>query len=382
MKAKRSRSIGKSRVAVPAILLVGFAAGWSGVAIAQDSPPELLAAPFNRTEAEAWQQAWAQFLGTSVVVEDSAGISFAIIPAGEFQMGSSSNEIAELRRLWPRIETSILDDEAPHRVRLPQPFFVGIHEVTVGQFRQFVSDTGYETEAKRHHVGGRGWSESTKTFEGPSTDHTWQQTGWSPYGESHPVVNVTWNDAIAFCNWLSVKNGLDPFYSEAGANERVAILGGGGYRLLTEAEWEFACRAGTTTIWHNGGDPERLVTVGNITDLTAHDAWADDQHYTYVDATDGYAFSAPVGSFEANNFGLFDMHGNVYEWCWDAYDANAFRWRADIAVDPIVNRPETIRVLRGGSWVGNPQFTRAANRGGLSPSYCSHGIGFRVARTP
>ena len=133
------------------------------------------------------------------------------------------------------------------------------------------------------------------------------------------MVNVSWNDAIAFCNELSELEGLKPYYQSGAGCRR----DGDGYRLPTEAEWEYACRAGTTTRYQSGDDPETLAAVGNIADGTAKAkyplwTWA-------IAAQDGYVYTAPVGRFRPNAFGLYDMHGNVWEWCWDWYEADYYK---------------------------------------------------------
>ena len=127
--------------------------------------------------------------------------------------------------------------------------------------------------------------------------YSWRNTGFEQTDE-HPVVNVSWNDAVAFCKWLSKKEGKT-------------------YRLPTEAEWEYACRAGTTTRYYSGDDPETLAKVGNVADA-ALKAKFPDWKYT-IKASDGYVFTAPVGKFKPNAFGLYDMHGNAWQWCADWY---------------------------------------------------------------
>ena len=118
------------------------------------------------------------------------------------------------------------------------------------------------------------------------------------------MVNVSWNDAAAFAEWL-------------GKNE------GKTYRLPTEAEWEYACRAGTTTRYSCGDDPEGLAEVGNVADATAREKHPDRKDT--IAARDGFAYTAPIGRYRPNAFGLHDMHGNVWEWCWDAYDKDHYK---------------------------------------------------------
>jgi formylglycine-generating enzyme required for sulfatase activity len=182
-------------------------------------------------------------------VENSIGMKLAFLPAGEFLMGTSREEIDRLFALYSPIllpmERELFEGEYPsHRVRITKPLYLGIHEITVGQFRFFVEDMGYKTEAEEDGQGGYGWNQPAENFEGPNPEYSWRSTGFSQTDE-HPVVNVTWNDAMTFCEWLSRKEGLT-------------------YRLPTEAEWEYACRAGTTTRYYNGNDAETLSRVGNV----------------------------------------------------------------------------------------------------------------------
>jgi formylglycine-generating enzyme required for sulfatase activity len=231
---------------------------------------------------------------TEKTFTNSLGMKFALIPAGKLVMGS------------PQSEEGRSKDEEQHEVEIKQPFFLGIHEVRVRDFRAFVQDDGYKTEAEK--AGDKDtWTNALMT-----------QT------DDHPVVRVSWNDAQAFCAWLSKKEGKE-------------------YRLPTEAEWEYACRAGTKTRFHSGDDYAGLKEVGNF----------------------GYYSTMPVGQFKANAFGLFDMHGNVYEWCEDLYEEGG-----------------PGRVIRGGGWdwCDSPVRGRSASRGWQGPSNRLNYLGFRVAR--
>ena len=166
----------------------------------------------------------------------------------------------------------------------------------------------------------------------PDSDNGFAQT------EDHPVVNVSWNDAVAFCGWLSGRDGLKPF-------DHVHARGpwdGAGYRLPTEAEWEYACRAGTTTRYQSGDDPETAATVGNVADGTARAKYPG---WTTIAAQDGYVYTAPVGRFRANAFGLYDMQGNVWEWCWDWYHPDYYK--KSPGADPLSSSQATWRVFRG-----------------------------------
>ena len=144
---------------------------------------------------------------------------------------------------------------------------------------------------------------------------------------------------MAFCQWLSRKEGKT-------------------YRLPTEAEWEYACRAGTTTRYYSGDDPETLAKVGNVADATAKAKFPGWQ-FT-IKASDGYVFTSPVGSFRPNAFGLYDMHGNACQWCADWYGEEYYA--ASPVDDPTGPDSGDVRVLRGGSWVLGPYVTCSAGR--------------------
>jgi len=278
---------------------------------------------------------------------NSIGMKMVLIPAGEFMMGS------------PDSEPERFSDELPqHRVRITRPFYLGAYEVTVGQFRQFVEDTGYKTDAEKHGKGGEGGNESKGRFE-RDPKYTWRNPGFAQT-DDHPVVNVSWNDAVAFAAWLSRKEGKQ-------------------YRLPTEAEWEYACRAGTTTRYYFGDDPEGLVEVGNVADATLK-ARFPNSPVTTIAGRDGYVFTAPVGRFRPNAFGLYDMHGNVWEWCADWYEKGAYeRYKRGDLTPPSGGHD---RVLRGGSWHSRaPDVFRCACRNYDVPDDRNDNNGFRVART-
>jgi formylglycine-generating enzyme required for sulfatase activity len=237
---------------------------------------------------------------------------FAYIPAGSFLMGS------------PEDEPGRSFDEVQHRVVLTRPFFLAVHPVT---------------EAQWHAVMG-GTSASRK-----------------------PKVEVTWFEAVAFCNALSRREGLTPAYEGSGTSWRWNQAADG-YRLPTEAEWEYACRAGTTTAFAGGA----------ITDLGCDDPFLDTVGW-YCGNSGGER--QEVGLKPANPWGLHDMHGNVWEWCWD-------RW-ADYQpgrpVDPRGPERGSHRLIRGGSFFDGAPSCRCARRGSfVLPSVQKDDLGFRIAR--
>ncbi|MCR9201350.1 MAG: SUMF1/EgtB/PvdO family nonheme iron enzyme [Planctomycetaceae bacterium] len=296
--------------------------------------------------------------GPPAILTNRTGMQLKLIPEGSFLMGSSQSarELAVKYKEYGANESYLTDEHPRHRVTLTKPFYMGIHEVTRGQFAVFVRDQNYQTEPERDGEGGFGWNEADRKFEGPDPKYSWHS--WRNAGvaqtDDHPVVNVTWNDAVAFCQWLSRKEGRT-------------------YRLPTEAEWEYACRAETTGDFHNGDAPESLVKVGNIADATARAKYAN--WTTAVYAADGHVFTAPVGCFQANAFGLYDMHGNVWEWCSDG----PRKYSSRSVTNPIgPTGSGSSRVLRGGSWYYHAYGARSAYRSYYTPGNRNHDRGFRV----
>jgi formylglycine-generating enzyme required for sulfatase activity len=283
-----------------------------------------------------------------VQLGDNITMDLVLIPAGKFRMGSSP---AEKERL---------PDENQHDVEISHDFYLGKYEVTRAQFREFVKETGYTTEAETDGQGGWGYDESAKRIEGRMPKFTWRYTGWAQT-DQYPVVNVTWNDAEEFCHWLARKIGRP-------------------VRLPTEAEWEYAARAGASTPYYSGSDIDALVKVGNIADDAVRKQFPD--WGGTIATTDGYVFTAPVGKFLANRFGIYDMQGNVWEWCEDWYGPYADLTikdplRADAVPD---ENGKTYRVMRGGGWgKRTPRIPTLSRRVGGAPGSRDLDLGFRVA---
>jgi formylglycine-generating enzyme required for sulfatase activity len=191
-----------------------------------------------------------------------------------------------------------------------------------------------------------------------SREYSWRSPGF-PQGEDNPVTIVSWNDAIAYCNALSEQEGLRPYYRVAGG--RTTILGGEGYRLPTEAEWEYACRAGNPARFSFGPDEDRL------------------RDYAWIERNADHK-THPVMQKPGNPFGLFDMHGNVWEWCWDAYKPDYYK--ESPVTDPSGPGDSATRAYRGGGWSLDERFGRSAFRNYGPPNDSSASQGFRVARTP
>ena len=275
-----------------------------------------------------------------------------VVSAGSFMMGS------------PEGQDGRDSDEGPlHRVQISKPFAVGKNEVTLEEFARFVEETG------------RSMGNSCTA----SGDEDWKRPGFSQ-SYSHPVVCVNWEDAQSYAEWLSDETGTR-------------------YRLLNEAEWEYAARGGTTTSRYWGDNPSSACGNANGYDRTAEqgeDEWLRGESHA---CSDGHAHTSPVGTFEANGFGLHDMLGNVHEWvedCWhDSYTgapADESAWigyeldfcyfgaSADESAWTACGYCSN-RVLRGGSWGNGPSALRSANRSGRATGFRSYFNGFRVART-
>ncbi|OWW22717.1 DNA recombination protein RecF [Noviherbaspirillum denitrificans] len=299
-------------------------------------------------------------------VTNTLGMQMVLLPSGDFMMGNDTPP-EDLARLYPQYEPKRLKeltDEAPvHLVRITRPFYIARHEVTVGQFRQFVQASGYTPESVADKTGGYGYNPSYDpatsrrgdAFEGRDSRYSWENPGFVQ-GDDHPVVNVTWNDAQALVRWLSQTEGRR-------------------YRLPTEAEWEYACRAGTRTQYHSGDDPVSLAAVANVFDADAAANWQKWQAFA-VPAHDGYAFTAPVGQFAANAFGLHDMHGNVWEWTADWHD-DTYYARSPVD-DPAGPAEGEVKVRRGGSWHTWPLYARCAYRNWNNPATRYTLVGIRV----
>jgi formylglycine-generating enzyme required for sulfatase activity len=272
-------------------------------------------------------------------ITNSIGMKLVWIPAGKFLMGS------------PKNEPDRLDDEQQHEVEITRPYYLGKHEVTVGQFRAFVQDAHYRTEAERDGKGGRAF-DGLEFVQKP--EFTWKNLHFAQTVD-HPVVVVTWGDAVAFCDWLSRKEGKT-------------------YRLPTEAQWEYACRSGAKTRFCIGDNEEDLKAVGNIADASLKKKWVAMTWGTGWD--DGFPFTAPVGKFQANAFGLHDMHGNAWEWCADWYGEDYYSKSPRQDPQGPANGKE--RIARGGAWSTQPKFCRSAFRDWHEPAYRSDCVGFRV----
>lgn len=267
-----------------------------------------------------------------------------VIPPGRFVMGS------------PATEPGRYDDEGPQRdVTLHSAIALGRGPVTVAEFRAFVQATGHQTP-------GGCWTSNTAASQ-PDLDTAtdWRNPGFAQE-DSHPVVCVSWHDAEAYVGWLSRRSGQR-------------------YRLPTEAEWEYAARAGTRTRWWWGDEEAAQCRHANGLDqrmLQVARAWS---RYAVAPCNDGFAHTSPITQFAANRFGLHDMGGNVSQWTQDCYRDTYAGAPGDASL-AVIGGDCTERVLRGRSWDSAPQFLRSAYRSRTFIRIRSSRVGFRVARTP
>jgi formylglycine-generating enzyme required for sulfatase activity len=259
-----------------------------------------------------------------------------VIPSGSFDMGSPASEIGRRE-----------DGDPVHQVNIGT-FALSKTEITRGQFAAFVKETAYD-------IPNKCWTIEDGKYQ--ERNGNWQKFGYLQ-DDKHPVACINWHDAVAYAKWLSRKTGKT-------------------YRLPTEAEWEYAARGKTSTARYWGENSDYACKYANVADKTTQKLIKRAASWKVHNCTDGFAYSAPVGSFKANAFGLNDMLGNVWEWVEDSYHENyqgapvdGSAWKGD----------DKKRVLRGGSWYDAPRFVRTAGRDKAVPGSRYDNIGFRVAR--
>jgi len=257
-------------------------------------------------------------------VTNSVGMTLMVIKPGTFHMGSAADEQGRF------------DNELQHEVRLTKGYMMATTLVTVSQFAIFESNAPYKTAPETQGYGAGA---------------SWHNPGFDQ-GDDYPAVEVSWYDAVAFCDWLSKKEGQH-------------------YRLPTEAEWEYAARAGSQTAYWWGDSPIDGHGCANCLDLAAKGKVAGADSFNW---SDGYIYTSPVGRFKSNAWGLYDMAGNVWEWCAD--------WLGDYPVgnvaDPRGPNSGQNRVLRGASWGNGPGSCRVARRHGIPPDVRQNNVGFRI----
>lgn len=298
---------------------------------------------------------WPGLNGLSQVSQaaETAGLIFrdcpdcpemVVVPAGEFVMGASAGE-EDREALAPEFRNR----SAPQRRIAVSSFSAGRYEVTRGQYRKFTEATGHRSD------GCFVWTAGDYRMD---AGKSWHNPGY-PQHDRHPVSCVSWEDAIAFTKWLSAETGKH-------------------YRLLTEAEWEYAARGGNPASRFWGEDANQSCGFGNGADRRTVSLVVEAGNWPSVQCDDGNAHTAPAGSYRANRYGLHDMLGNVAEWtadCWNAsYDG------APLDAREWVTGNCFLRAVRGGGWDEGPASLRTAYRVGSPVTIRVYSRGFRVAR--
>lgn len=295
-------------------------------------------ADFEAVDARAGAGGWAR-----VVRDQRTRILFKLVEPGEYQRGSSD-------------ETGAAPEHPRHRVELAQPFYLAVHPVTVGQWRGFARLIQHHTNAERAGIGVTLFPDGSWGLHPKATwKNPFPLLSIDDWTDDHPVTMVSWLDVQEFCG---------PF----------------GYRLPTEAEWEYACRAGTEWAYWWGERPERGVGCGNFSDLRFREKFPESRSAkaqaagAAFDFDDGTLYTSVVGRFRSNPWGFHDMLGNVWEWCQDAFDPNCYQEKVRLAPMGMSGR---CRPLRGGSFADAPDACRSAFRHRAQPDHASARIGFR-----
>jgi len=256
---------------------------------------------------------------------DGVTMKLVLIPAGEFMMGSHESAAA-LAKAFDTDAKLFKDEHPQHPVKITRPFYLGVYEVTQQQYEKVMGD--------------KPWSGDERVEEGPE----------------YPATCVSWNDAQEFCRELSSKEGRT-------------------YRLPTEAEWEYACRAGSKTRYCCGDGEAELDDNGDGESELGTYAWSDGNVWNH-----GEKYGHRVGLKLANAWGLYDMHGNVFEWCQDRYTEDYYE--NSPAADPTGPTSRPYCVSRSGCWLPSPRYCRSAHRYGFMPGYRFYPQGFRVVLVP
>ena len=326
----------------PSAALFTAAVAWLVVISGCEQPqPALIETSANESTVDALPRTTGGKLSSIQI----GGILLQCIPAGEFMMGAVPGDDV----------SQFTSGEHPrHHVSISRDFFLSRFETTRAQFREFVNATGYVTQAERSGLGANSLNLGTGDVQQmPAT--TWRSPGFAQT-DDHPVICVSWYDAVAFCEWLSATH-----------KQR--------FRLPTEAEWEYACRAKSDTRYSTGDSPQSLLGHANLGDqsLLAQFALAGGT----APWSDSAPFTSEVGQYLPNRFGLHDMHGNVGEWCQDWY-SNDF-YQQSPAVDPVgPSTPTGWHSIRGGSWYNAAFSSRSSGRHDAVATAPSTTNGFRV----
>jgi len=277
---------------------------------------------------------------TSPISQGFMSKSMTFVQGGSFLMGCANGNY------------DCVSDELPvHKVELPS-FYIGTREVTFDEFRLY----------RKYRLNDSAWGYDRK-----------------------PVINISWFEALEYCNWLSRQEGLNPCYTlryEIYNQYNEKCVGAiwdfskNGYRLPTEAEWEYAARGGVYSkgyTYAGTSNKDSLYLYANYCDTNCLSDERDSLH------SDAFGYTAPVGSLRPNELGLYDMGGNVWEWCWDAYAPQAYSNHDEVF--PINSSLDSMRIVRGGCWYDFPSNVRISIRNRMDFKSSDSNIGFRLARS-
>ncbi|MBL8642627.1 MAG: SUMF1/EgtB/PvdO family nonheme iron enzyme [Rhodospirillaceae bacterium] len=265
-----------------------------------------------------------------------------VVPAGEFMIGTAADAA----------DVDVSRGETPQaKIKIGKGFLLGRYEITLGQYREFVREAGYQAPKKACRV----WDNEFVDKDDATPENPYQPQRPEP---NHPVGCVSWNDAQAFIAWLSKKTGK-------------------AYRLPSTSEWEYAARAGTTTARFWGDSPDQACDYANTYDISSKEKYPFP--WTFSACKDGYPEQAPVGKFKPNNFGLYDMVGNVWEWTADCY-AGSHQGRPRDGRPWVWQGTCENRETRGGAWMSAPERNRIAWPGRDPAERRLNYFGFRIAR--
>jgi formylglycine-generating enzyme required for sulfatase activity len=299
--------------------------------------PRVAVAPFDAGEARKYQRTWAEHEGVPLEVTNSIGLKLILIPPGEFLMGTTDEEKVEIERLLKQYAGAnsqwLREEHPPRKVRITSSFYLSVCEITQKEYKRVMGSNPSVFSSD----GASPEAELFADVTGMDTSH-------------FPVENVTWDEAVEFCQRLSSL-----------AEERHA---GRMYRLPREAEWEYACRAGTISPFHFGN-----AVNGQQANCDGTQPYGTSMKGQNLERT------TRIASYPPNAFGLYDMHGNVAEWCQDWLGP----YTAGEIDDPVGVTTGSRRVTRGGYWLCPGFGCRSAHRGGSAPANRAGNLGFRVA---
>ena len=285
-------------------------------------------------------------------VDSICGIEFIWIPPGCIEIGLSDEEEISLSRNEEAFENLFKFQLPRHKVCVDGSW-VSKFEITVRQFRQFAKSSNFITDAENI-----GWVYDFVVGIEKTKNLSWKNAGFVQ-GDNHPVVNVSWKDAKAMADWLTNQ-------------------GSGIYRLPSEAEWEYACRAGETSVRYWGDQSDAACNFANIFDLIGAKKFKGVLDGTPHNCEDGYETTSQVGVFRPNAFGLYDMTGNVAEWCEDTDTGDNYTKHQ--LNNPVVLEGGDSRVIRGGGWASMPVLARSADRQYLKQTWSNNVTGFRLVK--